>query len=177
MELEQGANNSIIRWRNNRRKSSSSSSSSVKPSGKIRRGSNEASMSKRELTADDNRTAHTRHTHLLLLGEPTSFAPCRLFVLSHHKRCRQPSSFRCSMQLSCLCSGQSIRAETKLNIITTVHQQRRVASVAPHHLYTGGEVGWLKSKKYGGFSIRNGKLRSRTTTRRDEQIPFRVKHA
>ena len=36
-----------------------------------------------------------RVIHPLLLGEPTSFAPCGRFVLSHHRCCRQASSFRC----------------------------------------------------------------------------------
>ena len=53
-----------------------------------------------------------RVIHPLLLEEPTSFAPCRRFVLSHHRCCSQASSFRCCMQLSCLRSGQGLRAET-----------------------------------------------------------------
>ena len=54
-----------------------------------------------------------RVIHLPLLGEPSSFAPCRRFVLSHHRCCGQASSFRyCCKQLCCLCLGQRLRNET-----------------------------------------------------------------
>ena len=108
VELEQGAHNSIIRWRNNRRRSNSSSSVSrvVQIDGDQKPA--RANVYQRRMTNE----SRIRVIPPLLLGEPTSFAPCRRFVLSHHRYCRQASSFRCCMQLRWVSSGQGLRDET-----------------------------------------------------------------
>ena len=105
-----------------------------------------------------------RVIHPILLGEPTSFAPCRWFVLSHHRCCRQASSFRCRMQLSCLCSRQGLRAEThrhRHRLPTTRCSERRNAVKRASLLILSIREVKSVDQIYincGGFSIRNGKF-------------------